>query len=182
MNSDDSHQINSWLTLQSKKLQRAQQLISLDADDAKAISELENVVRSYAESANEGTIFQVVSGFENIVFEAQEALAAAYVGQGRYGEALFLHRYVAETVQSLVRGRRRNKEALKDVREADIDHLAKAALFLVHFSRLMSAKGNPEPASQLLDEAIQLSNTWHLNIKYPELSRMIDEQLNELDR
>jgi hypothetical protein len=49
---------------------------------------------------------------ENIVFDAQEVLAAAYIRQGRYDDALFLHRYVAETVQSMLRDRRRNKEAL----------------------------------------------------------------------
>jgi hypothetical protein len=49
---------------------------------------------------------------ENIVFDAQEVLAAAYIRQGRYDDALFLQRYVAETVQSMLRDRRRNKEAL----------------------------------------------------------------------
>jgi len=167
MDFSNTHEVNSWLTHQSAMLRKAQSLVNSGTKIGKGILELEKVVQDYVQKANEGTIFQVVFGFENIVFNAQEVLAAAYVKQGRYDDAILLHRYVAETVQSILRNRPRNKESLKDIRNNDIDHLVKAAEFLVHFSRVMSAQGNREPASQLLNEAIGLSNSWHLEIKHP---------------
>jgi hypothetical protein len=56
----------------------------------------------------------------------------------------------------------------------------KTAEFLVHFSRVMSAQGNREPASQLLNEAIGLSNSCHLEVKHPELRQLIEEQRSVL--
>jgi hypothetical protein len=168
-----THELNSWLTRQSALLRKAQDLINSDTLVEKGILDLEKVVQDYVQRANEGTIFQAVFGFENIVFNAQDVLAAAYVKQGRYDDALFLHRYIVETVQSMLRDRHRNKDTLKDVRDKDIDHLAKTAKFLVHFSRVMSAQGSPEPALQLLNEAIDLSGSWQLDMKHPELRQMI---------
>jgi ferritin len=180
MDFNDTHELNSWLIRQSAKLKKAQRLIGSVTEVEKGILELEGIVREYVERVNDGAIFEKVSGFEETVFHAQELLAAAYVTQGQYDAALFLHRYVAETVQSILRNRHRNREELKDIRDSDIYHLTKTALFLVDFSRVMSAQGNLEPALQLLNEAIGLSDSWYLNVKYPELGRMIDEQLDVL--
>ena len=181
MDFNDTHELNSWLSSKSAKLQKAQNLLDSGTEVEKAVLEMEGVVRDYVKIANDGAIFEKVFGFDETVFDAQELLASAYVTQGRYDDALFLHRYVSETVQSIMRGRHRNREELNDIRDRDIYHLAKTATFLVHFSRAMSAEGNLEAASQLLNEAMGLSDTWYLDVKYPELRRIIDEQFDVLE-
>jgi hypothetical protein len=69
-----------------------------------------------------------------------------------------------------------NSDALKDVRDEDIDHLTKAETFLVNFLRVMSARGSHEP------EAIVLADSWGLSAQHPELRQMIEEQLAALRR
>jgi hypothetical protein len=94
MDFNDTHELNSWLIRQSAKLKKAQKLIGSVTEVEKGILELEGIVREYVERANDGAIFEKVSGFEETVFHAQELLAAAYVTQGRYDAALFLHRFL----------------------------------------------------------------------------------------
>jgi hypothetical protein len=173
---------SAWLTQQSAKLNKAWAVVESNAvqKTEKAVSELEEVVKDYVAKADEGTIFEIVFGYENIVFNAQEKLAMAYSQVGRYDDALVLHRYVAETIQSIVHGRHRNQKTLQDVRESDIDHLATTAAFLVHFSRHMAGRGEIAPAWQLLNEAIKLSDLWGLKTKRPKLASMINEQHNVL--
>ena len=182
MNSDDSFELNRWLSGQAGRLKKVQSIIDSGGDVQNTTSELEEIVRSYVETANRGDISKIVYGFEETVFVAQEMLATAYEKLNRFDDALVLHRYVADTVQALVRDRHRNKESLKDVREKDIEHLSKTASFLVRFSRQSALQGNIAAATQLLDEAARLFDAWHLNSKYPELKLMIDTQFDAIGR
>jgi hypothetical protein len=178
--SDNTFELSAWLTRQSTELRKAWATVEAGTHTEEAVSQLEEIVRRYVEKADEGSIFETVFGYENIVFDAQETLAAAYTKLGCYDDALFLHRYVAETVQAIVRGRDRNQQEMGDVRGRDIDHLGTTAAFLVSFTRHKAEQGDVKAARQLLNEAIRLSDTWNLQTKLPELRRMINEQANAL--
>src|SRR5262245_59573530 len=166
---DNPADLARWLKTQWSELERAYADLEKDEQRQRAVSRIEKIVQGYKEMADEGSIFKTVYGFEETVLQALEFLAAAYARVGQFDDAIVLHRYVAETVASIVRGRHRNRESLKDVRDDDLDHFSRTVGFLVYFSRHAAGQDRITHAQQLLNEAARLSNTWELETKRPEV-------------
>ncbi len=176
----DPIDLQIWLQSQWTKLEKASVGVDRDGQSEKAIVEIEKIVRSYKEKADEGSIFRTVFGFEETVYCALEVLASAYAKVSRFDEALDLRRYVAETVQSTVQGRHRNRLHMQDVRDDDIDHLTNTLRFLVYYSRLAANQGEKTKALQLLHEAKSLSDAWNLAKKRPHADRNLRHQIKAL--
>jgi hypothetical protein len=177
----DALQLNAWLQSQWSKLEKA--LAAVERNDRKeeAIAQIEAIVQGYKEKADEGDIFETVFGFEETVFCALEILAIAYTRVARFDEALNLHRYVVESVQSIVRNRHRNQGRLQDLRDSDIEHIMAAIGFLVRFSQHAADQGDNTPARQLLNEAKRLSKLWDLTARRPEINSIIQKQAEAIE-